>query len=133
MRGEWQRDVPANWRPPVPPPAIGQVVLDLDLATISSGTPERAAFEASLILELALALSCDASRIRFLTVEAGSVLITFQISAGPDYEITPSPKALIEHLAAMIADTTSVLYTGEMGSKLDASAGLVVRESFDVV
>jgi hypothetical protein len=100
---------------PQPAPAEGSAVqvavtLTISLDSIPEGSDARTDFEADIVSELAAALDIPQSRVRLLSVRAGSVVITFEILPS-DSASDPTAAALAQTLESLVDDTDSAIYT----------------------
>lgn len=100
------------------PDPVGSVIVGLTLATdienipqknlimggVMQENPARSAWVERFVGELISVMGCEASRLRFDSVRAGSVVVTFAIFPG-----VPDAWALVDILAQAIGDRTSSL------------------------
>eukprot|EP01050_Picozoa_sp_SAG11_P003691 SAG11_NODE_215_length_12235_cov_11.843276_6_plen_295_part_00 len=83
-----------------PPPATLQAELELavDIESIPEGTAARLVFEAAFRADVAAALGIEPTRVRVLGVEAGSVVVAFEVlpdPAGAPVDMRAAARALV--------------------------------------
>ena len=118
---------------PQPAPDEGSAVqvavtLTISLDSIPEGSDARANFETSIVSEVAAALGIPQSRVRLVSVRAGSVVITFEILPS-DSASDPTAAALAQTFESLVDDTDSGIYTsGSVLADIDAESLVVVRD-----
>jgi hypothetical protein len=99
-----------------------QMKLDVDIVTITVGTPARVKFEADFSRDVAARLSIEAQRIVINSIAPGSIVVDFSIR--PDSSGTPVPTAAITTafstpgIAIAGAQTTSAITAASVAAEL---------------
>jgi len=94
-----------------------KLVLNMNINNMPPGSEARREFEAQFVHDIANALQAAPTRIVIASVTAGSVIVTFTITAAGPKE--PSAASLRRTLSDMVLDRTSGLYQGAVSCFVD--------------
>jgi hypothetical protein len=113
---EDETDAGGNGEHPPPASVSANITLDMNFEATCGNPEAQAAFEAQFIADMAQQLGCDPSMLQINGLQAGSIVVNFQI-AGSSVGGGPTPSDLLNNLKAAV-EAGGVVVAGGGATKM---------------